>query len=189
MGFESLTVEEKRQLQQSQDAAKLLNELFTDADPKVRREAQALARKKRPDLRFPELEASEAEERALAAATKETDALRKELEQERAARLKAEEVGKIRERGFDPELVYKAMGERGIVSLDTALAMFEAEQQLGESTAGSVRNFKHPMPEIPKEVMADNGSVDVDALRTHLIGKYFEETGQAKSNPLGFLRQ
>lgn len=187
MSFESLSAEEKRQLQQAQDAAKLLNELLTDPDANVRRTAQSLAKKKRPDLRFAELEATEAEERATAAARKETEELRKELEQERAARLKADEIAKIMARGFDPEAVYKAMSDAGIVNLDTALAMFEAKQQLGESTAGSVRSFKHPVPEIPKEVMNENGSVDVDALRTHLIGKYFEETGQTKSNPLGFL--
>lgn len=189
MSFESLTPDEARQLRQAQDGAKLLNELLTHTDANTRRAAQKLARQARPDLRFPELEASDAEERATAAAKAETDNLRKELEQERAARLKAEETARIRERGFDPELVYKAMTDRGIVNLDTALAMFEAEQQLGESTAGSVRNFKTPTAEIPKEVIADNGSVDVDALRSHLIGKYFEETGQKRTNPLGFLKQ
>lgn len=189
MSFESLTPEEQRQLRQAQDASKLLNELLANQDPETRRAAQRLARKARPDLRFPELEASDAEERAKNAAKEETDNLRKELEQERAARLKAEEVARISARGFDPEQVYKAMNDRGIVNLDTALAMFEAEQQLGESTAAGARPFKQPVSEIPKEVIAENGSVDVDALRSHLIGKYFEETGQRKTNPLGFLRQ
>lgn len=189
MSLESLTPEERAALKRDQDGARLLNELLTNSNAETRRAAQRLAKQARPDLRFAELESLEAEERATTAARQATDDLRKELEQERAMRLKAEEVAKIQARGFDPEAVYKAMTERGIVNLDTALDVFEAAQQLGESSAGSARPFKPNKAEIPKEVIADNGSVDIDALRSHLIEKHFEETQGRRRNPLGFVGQ
>lgn len=189
MGFESLTEAEKAELKRERDAAKLLHELLTDGNADNRKSAMRLARQKRPDLRFPELEADEAEQRARTASSEEVKSLRQELEQERAQRLKAEEMSRIRERGFDPEAVYKAMAEKGIVSLDTALAVFEAEQQLAESTAGSVRKFRNPADDVPTELIPKNGPVDVEGLRSHLIGKYMDESsGRSRGNPLGFLR-
>jgi hypothetical protein len=189
MSLESLTPEEQRSLRQAQDGAKVLNELLTHSDPDVRKSAQRLAKKARPDLRFPELEAHDAEERARAAAREENEALRKDLEQEKAARLKAEEIAKITSKGFDPEMVYKAMESRGIVNLDTALSMFEAEQQLGESSSGNTRPMKLPKADVPPELVQPNGAIDVEGLRSHLIDKYYEESGQKRVNPLGFLRQ
>lgn len=189
MSLESLTAEERRQFEQSQQEGKLLRALINEGDPAEQLAAKRLLKKRRPDLRFPDLEAAEAEERAKAATLEETQKLREELAQEKAQRLKAEEVAKIQARGYDPEAVYKAMNERGITVLDTALAMFDAEAQLAESTAGSVRTFKNPADDILKDVKPENGPVDVDQLRSKLINNYMEERNGRKTNPLGFLRQ
>lgn len=193
MSFESLTPEEREQLKQAQNGHKLLTELLSHSDAETRKAAKRLVKKQRPDLRFEELEADEAAERATKSASEEVKALRAELEQERAQRLKAEESDKIRGLGFDPKAVYEAMEKRGIVNLDTALAMFQAEQQLGESTSGSVSRFKNPAQEVAsdiiKEVSDANGRIDIEAMRGKLINNFLEESGARKTNPLGFLRQ
>ena len=186
MSLESLTAEEKAQLQRANDAHKLLSELLADPSPEVRKTAMRLAKQKRPDLRFPELEAEEAATAASKVTLDRVSALENELTQERARRLKAEEEGRIRQRGYDPEAVYKLMTDKGVANLDTMLDVLDADAQLAEPS-GQFRPFKNPAEEVLKDVKDQRGHVDVDALRSKLIEQAMGEVKGAKQNPLGWL--
>lgn len=186
MSLESLTPDERRQIEAANASHKLLGELLSDGDPEVRKSAMRLAKKKRPDLRFAELEAEEAATAASKGVADEVKALRSELETERAMRLKAEEAARIRERGYDPERVYTLMTEKGIANLDTMLNVLDADAQLAESTGGSVRPMKNPAAELLKDVKPGE-PVDVEALRGKLIDTVVGEMHGRRTNPLSFL--
>jgi hypothetical protein len=191
MGLESLTPAEREALSRAQDAQRLLNELLTDSDPEVRRGAMKLAKKKRPDLRFPELEAEEIASSKTKATEDRLHKLEEELQQERALRLRADEENRIRARGYDPAQVYKVMEERGVANLDTMLDVLDASAQLGEPSGGSVHTFKNPAEEILKDVKTENGFVDIDALRGRLVEQAVNDLGVngRRPNPLGWLQQ
>lgn len=186
MSLESLSVEEKRQLQQAQDAHKLLTDLLTDADPQVRRSAMKLAKKKRPDLRFPEIEAEEAVETAHKATNDRIATLERQLQESEARRLKSEEEAKIRSRGYDPAAVYKLMDTKGVANLDTMLDVLDADAHIGDSTSGNLRPFKNPSEEILKDVKPGE-RIDVEALRGRLVEQAVGEISGRRVNPLGWL--
>lgn len=179
MSLESLTPEEKKALQDAQNAQKLLRTLLTSSDEETKRAAQRLLKKADSSLNFPDLEAADAAAAARAESAKEVAKLREELAANQAAARRQEEDKRIRDAGYDPEKVRKLADEKGVADLDFMVQVLQSRDALSEPTHPSFQ----PMPETDLKQIWDNP----DKWLHETIEKVHNEFTGRRGNPLSGL--
>lgn len=179
MSLEGLTPEERKSLQEAQNAQKLLRTLLSSSDEEVRRSAQRLVQKVDPSLRFPDLEAADAIAAAKQASAEETRKLREELAANKEAARRAEEDKRIRDAGYDPEKVRKLADEKGVADLDFMVQVLQSRDALSEPSHPSFQPL--PEPDL-KELWANP-----DKWRLDKIQEVHNEFHGRRGNPLAGL--
>lgn len=144
MSFDSLTVEERREVEQAKARAKLLEGLVDDTDREVSRTAKRLLKKKNPALHFADIEAEDAIAEATKQLREDNSKLQEELVRNRAQELLQKEDEKIRASELDPAAVRKFMQEQGTANLDLAIEVLQSRRALAEPTPSAFEPIQAP---------------------------------------------
>jgi hypothetical protein len=144
VSLDSLTPEERREIDTAKARAKLLESLVDDTDKDISTTAKRLLKKKNPSLHFPDIEAQDAVEAATTKMREENARLQEELLRNRAQEALQNEDKKIRDADLDPTEVRKFMQEQHTTNLDLAIEVLQSRRALAEPSPAQFEPFKPP---------------------------------------------